>query len=236
MNDARLPFLADAGRAASAARQGRAGFVAAAALLVLAGTGFLATAARADILIGIAGPMSGPFEIFGKEMKAGAEQAIRDINASGGILGQNLVLEVGDDRCDPKEAVAVANQMTGRGIRLMAGHFCSSASIPAAPVYAEAKIVQITPASGNPKLTETRAGPGVFRLAARDDHQGDVAGVHPRDEIQGRQGRHRRRPQRLRQGPRRPRPQRHERSRKTRDARRHLRPEREAISSRWSRS
>lgn len=63
--------------------------------------------------------------------------------------GEMLVLEVGDDACDPKQAVAVANQMVGKNVAFMAGHFCSGSSIPASQVYAEEGIIQITPASTN---------------------------------------------------------------------------------------
>jgi branched-chain amino acid transport system substrate-binding protein len=137
----------------------------------------LAGAAHADITIATAGPMTGQYASFGAQMKAGAEQAVEDINAKGGVLGQKLILEVGDDACDPKQAVAVANQMAGKGIALMAGHFCSGSSIPASAVYADSNIIQISPASTNPKFTDERPGPGVMRVCGRDDQQGQVAGA-----------------------------------------------------------
>lgn len=131
--------------------------------------------AQAEIVIATAGPMTGQYASFGQQMKAGAEQAVADINAAGGVLGQKLVLEIGDDACDPKQAVAVANQMVNKGVKLMAGHFCSGSSIPASNVYEEEGIVQISPASTNPKLTD-EGGDNVFRVCGRDDQQGDVAG------------------------------------------------------------
>jgi branched-chain amino acid transport system substrate-binding protein len=144
-----------------------------AALLTL---GLFCQPAAADIAIGIAGPMSGTFAVFGAQMKAAADQAIADINARGGVLGEPLTLVVGDDLCDRKQADAVANQMAGRKIAFMAGHLCSGASIAAATVYAEAGIVAISPGATNPRLTDERAGPGIFRLSGRDDQQGVVAG------------------------------------------------------------
>ena len=132
--------------------------------------------AWADIKIATAGPMTGQYASFGEQMKGGAEQAVEDINAAGGVLGEKLVLSVGDDACDPKQAVAVANQMAGEGVVFMAGHFCSGSSIPASQVYSEEGIVQISPASTNPDFTDKRPGPGVFRTCGRDDQQGDVAG------------------------------------------------------------
>ena len=132
--------------------------------------------AWADIKIGVAGPMTGQYASFGAQMQGGAEQAVADINEAGGVNGEKLVLTVGDDACDPKQAVAVANQAAGEGVVFMAGHFCSGSSIPASQVYAEEQIVQISPASTNPSFTEDRPGPGVFRVCGRDDQQGEVAG------------------------------------------------------------
>lgn len=132
----------------------------------------------ADISIGVVGPMSGSFSVFGAQMMAGAEQAINDINATGGVLGEQLRLEVGDDKCDRKEADAVANQMVGRKVALIVGHLCSGASIVAAPIYRDAGIVQISPGARAAQYTDERAGPGTFRLTGRDDQQGPIAGAY----------------------------------------------------------
>jgi branched-chain amino acid transport system substrate-binding protein len=126
--------------------------------------------------------MTGQYASFGQQMKAGAEMAVKDINAAGGVLGQKLHLEIGDDACDPKQAVAVANQMVNKGAVLMAGHFCSGSSIPASAVYDEEGIIQISPASTNPKLTD-EGGPGVYRVCGRDDQQGIVAGDYIADHF-----------------------------------------------------
>jgi branched-chain amino acid transport system substrate-binding protein len=142
-----------------------------ASALVLLGGG----AAWADVTIATAGPMTGQYAVFGEQMKRGAEMAVKDINAKGGINGEKLVLEVGDDACDPKQAVAVANNFVNQGVKFVAGHFCSGSSIPASAVYNEEGILQITPASTNPKLTE-QGFDNVFRTCGRDDVQGKYAG------------------------------------------------------------
>jgi len=133
--------------------------------------------AKADISIATAGPMTGKYASFGKQMKDGAEMAVKDINAAGGILGQQIKLHVEDDACDPKQAVAVANKVAGAGIVFMAGHFCSGSSIPASKVYEEEGIVQISPASTNPKFTD-EGGPNIFRVCGRDDQQGATAAAY----------------------------------------------------------
>jgi branched-chain amino acid transport system substrate-binding protein len=152
---------------------GLAAALVAAALLAACGDG----GEEADKTpIAMVGPVTGQYATFGAQMRDGAELAVADINAAGGVLGKKLDLAVGDDACDPKQAVAVANQMTGAGVKLVAGHYCSGSSIPASSVYAESDMVQISPASTNPALTDDRAGPNIYRVCGRDDQQGGVGG------------------------------------------------------------
>lgn len=131
-----------------------------------------------EITIASIGPMTGSQASFGAQMKLGSEMAVADINAAGGVLGKKLKLLIEDDACDPKQAVAGANKLAASRVKLAAGHFCSSSSIPASKVYAEEGIVQISPASTSPVLTDDRAGPNVFRVCGRDDKQGGVAGAY----------------------------------------------------------
>src|SRR5271170_5188319 len=140
------------------------------------GASLLSTAALAqDLSIAVAGPMTGGESAFGRQMKNGAEQAIKDINAAGGVLGKKLALDVEDDACDPKQARSVAEKIASAKIPFVAGHYCSSSSIPASEAYAEGNVLQITPASTNPLFTE-RGLWNVARVCGRDDQQGQVAG------------------------------------------------------------
>lgn len=145
--------------------------------MLLAATALTALAggvAKADITIATAGPMTGQYAAFGEQMRRGAEMAVKDINAKGGVLGQKLVLKIGDDACDPRQAVAVANQFVNDGVVFVAGHFCSGSSIPASAVYHEEGIIQMSPASTNPTLTD-QGFDNVFRVCGRDDQQGPYA-------------------------------------------------------------
>jgi branched-chain amino acid transport system substrate-binding protein len=128
--------------------------------------------------IAIVGPVTGQYASFGAQMTNGGQMAVEDINEAGGVLGKKLDLQIGDDACDPKQAVAVANQMAGNSVALVAGHYCSGSSIPASKVYAEADMVQISPASTNPAFTDDRAGPNIYRVCGRDDQQGGIAGKY----------------------------------------------------------
>ncbi|MDJ1158414.1 branched-chain amino acid ABC transporter substrate-binding protein [Chelatococcus sp. SYSU_G07232] len=136
-----------------------------------------AGAANAQVKLGVAGPITGPNAAFGEQLKKGVEQAVEDINAAGGILGQKIQVIVGDDVSDPKQGVSVANKFVGDGVKMVVGHFNSGVSIPASEVYQESGIVQITPASTNPKFTE-RGMWNTFRTCGRDDQQGIVAGEY----------------------------------------------------------
>jgi len=143
-----------------------------------------ASAAKAQIKIGVAGPITGPNAAFGAQLKNGTEQAVEDINAAGGVMGQKLALSVGDDVSDPKQGVSVANKFAAEGIKWVVGHFNSGVSIPSSEVYQEAGIIQTTPASTNPRLTE-RGQWNTFRTCGRDDQQGEVAGSYLAKSFKG---------------------------------------------------
>ena len=141
-----------------------------------------------DIPIAVVGPVTGSNAALGEQMTRGANMAVADINAKGGVLGKKLALIIADDACDPKQAVSAANDVVGKNVVFVAGHYCSSSSIPASAVYHEAGILQITPASTNPALTDDAAKKGwnnVFRSCGRDDVQGGIAGKYLADHFKG---------------------------------------------------
>jgi branched-chain amino acid transport system substrate-binding protein len=136
--------------------------------------------ARAEILIGAAGPLTGPLAWIGEQMQRGTEMAVANINAAGGVLGQQVELITVDDFCDAEQAVAAAQKLVADGVVLVVGHYCSGASIPASKVYEAAGVLQISPGSTNPLLTEQGRG-NVSRVIGRDDAQGLVAGNYLAD-------------------------------------------------------
>ncbi|MEP3278181.1 MAG: branched-chain amino acid ABC transporter substrate-binding protein [Stappiaceae bacterium] len=144
-------------------------------LATVIGLGFSASV-RAELLVASVGPTSGQFAVLGEQLRQGARQAVDDINAQGGINGEKLVFEMADDACEDEQALATANRLTGRGAALVVGHFCSESSIAASPVYVDSRIVQISPATSNPRFTDERPGPGIYRVYGRSDQQGAVIG------------------------------------------------------------
>lgn len=133
--------------------------------------------AWADVLMGVGGPVTGAGAAFGAQLKRGAEQAVADINAAGGINGEKIELAIGDDASDPKQGISVANKFVADGVKFVVGHYNSGVSIPTSEVYAENGILQISPSSTNPTLTD-RGLWNVFRTCGRDDQQGSVAGTY----------------------------------------------------------
>jgi branched-chain amino acid transport system substrate-binding protein len=138
--------------------------------------------AHAQIKMGVASPITGPGAAYGAAMVNGTQQAVDDINKAGGILGQQITLERGDDMADPKQGVSVANKFVGDGVKLVVGHMMSGVTIPASEVYSENGILMITPAATNPKVTD-RGLWGVFRTSGRDDQQGMLWAELARDKL-----------------------------------------------------
>lgn len=127
------------------------------------------------IKIGIAGPFSGSYASFGDQFWLGAEKAVDDINNRGGVNGKKLELVKADDACDPKQATDVAKRLVNdEKVTAVIGHFCSSSTLPASQIYADAGALMITPGSTNPTITE-RGLTTIFRLCGRDDQQSEVA-------------------------------------------------------------
>jgi branched-chain amino acid transport system substrate-binding protein len=141
-------------------------------LVLAAGLAF-AGAADAQIKIGVGAPITGPNASFGAQLTTGVNQAAADFNAAGGILGQQMTIEPGDDVSDPKQGVSVANKFVGDGVKFVVGHFNSGVTIPASEVYADNGILFITPSATNPKVTE-RGLWDAFRTCGRDDQQGKL--------------------------------------------------------------
>jgi branched-chain amino acid transport system substrate-binding protein len=123
-------------------------------LIVALGAAFgTAPVAHAEILIGLPAPYTGPNAWMGEAIERGAEMALADLNAAGGVLGQPTRLIKVDDYCVSEQAVAAANKLVADRVDVVIGHQCSGAAIPASEVYAEAGILMITPNATNPLVT-----------------------------------------------------------------------------------
>jgi branched-chain amino acid transport system substrate-binding protein len=153
---------------------------------IIAVAALRAPAVEAEIRIAVAGPMSGAESWFGEQFLHAADLAVADLNAKGGVLGQDIKLIVGDDFCRPDQAAALARKLVGDGVVFVVGHYCSHSSIAAAKVYEEARVLQISPGSVSGKLTD-EGRPNVFRVCGRDDQQGTKVADHLADHWAGKE-------------------------------------------------
>jgi branched-chain amino acid transport system substrate-binding protein len=89
------------------------------------------------------------------------------------VLGEKLKLIIKDDACDPKQSVAIANQLGSEKIFGVVGPMCSGSAIPASKIYNEEGIIMISASATSPQLTE-QGFDNVLRTCGRDDQQGAV--------------------------------------------------------------
>jgi branched-chain amino acid transport system substrate-binding protein len=129
------------------------------------------------VRIGFASPLTGPQAHYGKDNQNGAQLAIDELNARAiRIGGRPITFELlaEDDQADPKTGTVVAQKLVDAGIKAMVGHFNSGVTIPAARIYAEAGIPQLS-VSTNVMYTRQKLRT-TFRLMADDDKQGAALG------------------------------------------------------------
>jgi branched-chain amino acid transport system substrate-binding protein len=145
-----------------------------ASLALLGASCLVGTAAAQQIKIAVGVPLSGSDAIYGAAIRLGVEQAVADIDADGGFLGQKARVVVGDDGGDPKKAVAVAKGFIAAKIPFVVGHLSSATTMPTSALYADAGLLDITPTAIAPAIT-ARGLSTVFRICGREDQQAAVA-------------------------------------------------------------
>ncbi len=126
------------------------------------------------IKLGVAGPLTGGQSKMGTDVLNGAQLAVDEWNARGGLLGKKIVVVKQDDEANEQLARSVANTLVNENVVGVIGHFNSGCTIPASDVYKEAGIPMITPSATNPYVTGRKLF-NVFRVCGRDDVQGKVA-------------------------------------------------------------
>lgn len=139
--------------------------------------------ASADIVIAVAGPMTGALTQYGDMVKEGVNTAVERINAAGGVNGESLRVVELDDACEPKQGPVVANRVVNDKIGFVVGHVCSGATIAAADIYDDEGVVMITPSATSPALTEGKNYQFIFRTIGRDDQQGPAAAQYIIDKV-----------------------------------------------------
>lgn len=125
------------------------------------------------ILVGEFASLTGKEATFGTSSHEGTLLAIEELNAAGGVLGKKFELRTEDDQSKAGEPANVVNKLISKdGVVAILGEVASSRSLEAAPICQQNKIPMISPASTNPKVTET--GDYIFRVCFTDILQGKI--------------------------------------------------------------
>ena len=135
-------------------------------------------AAAEPLKLGLLAPLSGSVPTFGQSTKEGAELAVQEWNAKGGVLGRQIELIVEDSQCEADPAVNAANKLIDQdGVKFLVGEVCSKASIPVSEIANSKGVIQISPTSTNVALTVDGDGNTkqfIFRACFIDPFQGKV--------------------------------------------------------------
>ena len=143
--------------------------------LVFAASVLLPIAGKAaDIKIGFPIPLSGPAAVYGEPILKGAEMAVAEINAKGGVLGRKLQLLSRDSKASADEAVRLSRELIIKdGVDFLSGTLTSAEAPAVSTVAKENQIVFIAPSSKSTILTDAQhIHPYIFRIASNTDVEG----------------------------------------------------------------
>ena len=115
---------------------------------IIAATLMPTAAAAENIKIGFPMPLSGPAAVYGVPVTKGAEMAVAEINAKGGVLGRKLELLTRDSKANADEAVRLAREMIIKdNVDFLSGTLTSAEAPAVSTIAKENKIVFIAPTS-----------------------------------------------------------------------------------------
>ncbi len=126
------------------------------------------------VKLGMLTPLTGSSSAIGPNMRNGAQLAVDEINAKGGVKGRKLELTVEDEACDPKTAAAGAAKLVSDEIDISVGGYCSSATLPTLSRFNKAGIPMIIPAANSADLVAQKL-PNVFLLNGTGIQQAEAA-------------------------------------------------------------
>jgi branched-chain amino acid transport system substrate-binding protein len=142
-------------------------------------------ASAQNIVIGVSTAQTGPAAVAAEWELWGVNLAIEEINAAGGVLGRKLEVLVMDNKCNPSEAVNVANKLVEAKVVAIEGAHCSSGHLASMKIIQDAKIPMITGIASNPQITALSGKGGndyAFRISASDTAMMDALGTYLGDK------------------------------------------------------
>jgi branched-chain amino acid transport system substrate-binding protein len=135
--------------------------------------------AEGPIKIGFPIPLSGPAALYGVPILKGAEMAVADLNAKGGVLGRKLELLSRDSKANADEAVRLARELIIKdNVDFLAGTLTSAEAPAVSTIAKENKIVFIAPSAKTASLTApANLHPYIFRFASNTTTEGDAGAI-----------------------------------------------------------
>lgn len=156
-----------ASQASAAAQQSAAASTAASAAASAGASG-------GTYLVGVPIPQTGSEAQSGTTIFNGIKLAADQVNAAGGVLGKQIQLIPQDDACDPQTSTNAANKLVSQGVQAVVGAYCSSAALPAIPIYQRAGIPDLQPSANSTKLVAVGAK-NLFLLDPTGQFQAQLA-------------------------------------------------------------
>lgn len=126
------------------------------------------------LVIGYILPESGPLAFLGPPQIEAVKLAIEDINAAGGVLGQQVTLLSGDEAGDEALARAAAERLIAEGVHAIVGAAASGMSLAFLDALYDNQIVQCSASNTSPAFTDHEQNAFYFRTAPPDDGQAPV--------------------------------------------------------------
>ena len=121
--------------------------------------------------IGGIGPTTGATAIYGTAVKNGAQIAVDEINAAGGINGKQIEYRFEDDQNDAEKAVNAYNTLKDWGMQMLVGTTTTAPCIAVAGKTASDNLFQITPSASAPSVLSSGNG-NIFQVCFTDPNQG----------------------------------------------------------------
>ncbi|HLD12441.1 MAG TPA: ABC transporter substrate-binding protein [Candidatus Nanoarchaeia archaeon] len=129
------------------------------------------SAEKTTVTLGYITPLTGEVANYGESSRGGAEIALAEINAAGGIDGMPLQLIFEDGECKAQSATTAAQKLINVDqVKIITGTVCSAETLAVAPLAEENNIVLVSVASSNPSITQS--GDYIFRVWPSDAGQG----------------------------------------------------------------
>ena len=140
---------------------------------------------EAQIKLGAFGPMTGDAAAYGQSLREGVEIAVKEQNAKGGVLGQQIAVIYGDDAGKPEQAVNVVKRLVNSDqVLVLLGSISSPSSLAASQVAAQTETPQVVITSTAQRIT-TQGNPWVFRSTIPDTVFAESLATFIAEEIPG---------------------------------------------------